>query len=316
MRVFGPVPSRRFGQSLGINVMPSKSCTYSCAYCQIGRTENPVISRRAFAPVREVVEEVREVLERLRRRGVAVDYISFVPDGEPTLDENLGEEIACLAAIGIPILVITNGSLLWREDVRNDLRRADTVSVKVDAASEDVWRALNRPAEGLSLPKILDGIRAFAGEFQGRLVTETMLVARMNDSCEEVSRIARLIGELSPLLAWIDFPCRPPAENWAVSPAADALVAAKSAFEAEGVPVEVLTGEGGTEFGFTGDIVRDILAISSVHPISEEQMERILRRASADRAVVKRLVSEGRLVRIAHRGTFFYRRRQADAPTE
>jgi len=257
-----------------------------------------------------VVEEVREVLERLRRRDAAVDYLSFVPDGEPTLDENLGEEIACLTPLSIPILVITNGSLLWREDVRSDLRQADTVSVKIDTVSEDVWRALNRPAEGLSLPKVLDGIRAFAGEFQGTLVTETMLVRHLNDPEEQLSRTARFISELSPVLSWVGVPCRPPAEEWAAAPLPSVRETARQVFETAGVPVELLTEEGRTEFGFTGEIVRDILAISSVHPISEEQMERMLHRASADRTVVERLVSEGRLMRVVHGRTAFYRRRK------
>jgi len=309
MRVFGPVPSRRFGSSLGINVMASKACSYSCVYCQAGRTSAATIQRRSFAPVDEIVEEVRDVLRRVRQRQIPVDYLSFVPDCEPTLDADLGEEIARLKPLGIPVLVITNGSLLWRDDVRRDLSAADVVSVKVDAVTDEIWRAVNRPADGLRLPEILDGIRTFARSFPGKLVTETMLVRGVNDGTEEVSRIARFLSEVRPVLAYLDVPCRPPAESWAAVPSQEALTAARRALEEAGIPVELLGETGGLSFGFTGDVERDILAIASVHPLSQEQADGLLSRAGADRSVIERLVASGLLVRVSHAGTTFYRRR-------
>ena len=151
MIAFGPVPSRRLGRSLGVNTIPGKSCTYSCRYCQVGRTPRTEIEPRAFYPPRQVVEEVAARLARLAARREEVHVLTIVPDGEPTLDVHLGETIRALRRFGLPIAVITNGSLLSRPDVRARLRLADWVSVKVDAATRDVWRRINRPDAALRL---------------------------------------------------------------------------------------------------------------------------------------------------------------------
>jgi len=166
--VFGPVPSRRFGKSLGINNVPvPKKCSFSCVYCQIGKTEYYQTERKKFYEPEEIKKQVKEVIESLK--GKEIDYISFVPDGEPTLDINLGKEIEILKGFGIKIAVITNSSLIWRKDVRDDLKKADCVSIKVDALSEDIWRKINRPYKSLKLNEILEGIKIFSNEFKGEL---------------------------------------------------------------------------------------------------------------------------------------------------
>ena len=139
---FGPVPSRRLGQSLGINNIPPKSCSYACVYCQVGRTLELAVERRAFRPPVEVVHRVETRVREVRARGEAIDYLTFVPDGEPTLDLHLGREITGLRPLGIPVAVITNAFLLDRSDVQSDLLRADWVSLKVDAV-----RDTRRPAK-------------------------------------------------------------------------------------------------------------------------------------------------------------------------
>ena len=131
---FGPVPSRRLGRSLGVNNIPPKTCSYSCVYCQLGPTDGRNTGRIALYPVEDIVNAVRTSVRNVRAAGGKIDYITFVPDGEPTLDINLGIEIGNLRDLGIKIAVITNASLLWRKDVRDDLSRADWVSVKVDTA--------------------------------------------------------------------------------------------------------------------------------------------------------------------------------------
>ena len=139
MLVFGPVPSRRLGRSLGVNNIPAKICSYSCVYCQLGATIKISIERRPFYDPEKIFKEVKEKI-----KDVGVDYISFVPDGEPTLDINLGKEIEMLKSLNHKIAVLTNGSLIFREDVRKDLSKADLVSLKVDAVSEDLWRKINQ----------------------------------------------------------------------------------------------------------------------------------------------------------------------------
>ncbi|RLF19159.1 MAG: radical SAM protein, partial [Thermoprotei archaeon] len=167
--VFGPVKSRRLGSSLGVNNIPYKFCTYSCVYCQLGATRSLTTQRRSFYKPEEIVRQVEEFL---RKAQVKVDYVSFVPDGEPTLDVNLKIEIEMLKErVGKPIAVLTNSSLLWMEDVRSSLYEADFVSIKVDSVSEDVWRRVNRPHSSLKLERILEGILEFSRSYRGKLVT-------------------------------------------------------------------------------------------------------------------------------------------------
>ena len=137
---FGPVPSRRLGRSLGINNIPPKSCSYSCLYCQVGTTHGKTVVPQAYYPPTAIRDAVESQLGKARAANEAVDYLTFVPDGEPGLDENLGESIELLRPLGIPIAVISNASLLWREEVRAATGKADWVSVKVD--SVDVGKAL------------------------------------------------------------------------------------------------------------------------------------------------------------------------------
>jgi wyosine [tRNA(Phe)-imidazoG37] synthetase (radical SAM superfamily) len=138
MIAFGPVPSRRLGRSLGINNIPPKICTYSCVYCQVGRTHKLQVERRPFYEPQEVLRDVRAKVEKAREAGEPIEYLTFVPDGEPTLDVHLGQEIELLRPLGLPIAVISNTSLIWRQDVREDLMGADWVSLKVDAVEEEL----------------------------------------------------------------------------------------------------------------------------------------------------------------------------------
>jgi len=166
MIAFGPVPSRRLGRSMGINNIPPKVCTYSCVYCQLGRTTKMPVERRAFYEPEEILRDVQKKVERAKEAGERIDYLTFVPDGEPTLDVNLGNEVELLRSLGIKIAIITNSSLIWREDVREDLMKADWVSVKMDSVREETWREINRPHGALRLSSILDGALKFAKAHQ------------------------------------------------------------------------------------------------------------------------------------------------------
>ncbi|HDO19843.1 MAG TPA: radical SAM protein, partial [Thermoplasmatales archaeon] len=152
---FGPVPSRRLGISLGINNIPPKTCSYSCVYCQLGITTDLRISRSEFYEPSSIVEEVKKRLKFFK--GKKIDYITFVPDGEPTLDINLDKEIEEIKKLGIKVAIITNSSLIWREDVRKTLKKFDLVSVKIDAVDEKIWKKLNRPHPELDIEDILQG---------------------------------------------------------------------------------------------------------------------------------------------------------------
>lgn len=309
--VFGPVPSRRLGRSLGVNNVYPKTCSYSCVYCQLGRTTMLTIERRPFYRPEEVYAQVEARVRELRLRGERVDYITFVPDGEPTLDANLGWEIALLKRLGIPVAVITNASLLWRGDVRRDLMGADYVSVKVDAVSEGLWRRVNRPHPSLRLDLILEGIRLFSREYGGILVSETMLINGVNYK-GELEAIADYLASLERLSkAYIAIPTRPPAEGW-VKPASEETVnAAFQVFTEKLGPgrVELLVGFEGTGFTSTGNIEEDLLSITAVHPMRRDAVEDLLKRTGSDWSIVEKLVNEGKLVEVEYRGFKYYMRR-------
>lgn len=303
---FGPIPSRRLGRSLGINNIPPKTCTYSCVYCQVGRTTAMALERRAFFAPEDIFEAARAKVEAARRHGEGVDYLTFAPDGEPTLDVNLGRELELLRPLGIPVAVITNSSLLGRDDVRADLARADWVSVKVDAVDEEAWRRVNRPHGGLRLDDILNGIREFAKTFGGTLATETMLVRGVNDGPEQIRGVADFVAALQPAVAYLSVPTRPPAEEAVRPPDEEAVARAYDAFVSRGLATELLIGYPGDAFAFTGNVEDDLLSITAVHPMREEAVAELLAKAGASPAVVEKLVADGMLAEVEFGGKKFY----------
>lgn len=307
--IFGPVPSRRLGRSLGINNIPPKECTYACVYCQVGPTTARPIERRPFYDPQLLVESATTRVEELRSHGERIDYLTFVPDGEPTLDINLAEEIEGLRPLGIPIAVITNASLIWRTDVRDALALADWVSVKVDAVDEDLWRRVNRPNPHLRLADILSGIQAF--DFAGFLATETMLVDGLNDSAASVKDTATFIGSLPVSTAYISVPTRPTTLAHATIPSDEAIVRAYHLFSERVPKVELLTGYEGDEFAASGDTRSDLLGITAVHPMRRSAVQELLDRNGSDWDEVQALLDAGELRRIEYLGEEFYARRPA-----
>lgn len=308
MIAFGPVPSRRLGRSLGINHIPPKVCTYSCIYCQVGRTNRLLNRRSGFQDPGEVVAAVKAKVEAAREANEWIDYLTFVPDGEPTLDRTLGRMIRDLQPVGIPIAVVTNGSLLEREDVRSDLAGADFISLKVDAVDETMWRRINRPHGRLRLRRILDGMQEFAAAFRGRLVTETMVLAGLNDGESKLRTTASFIGDLSPAVAYVAVPTRPPAEPWVRPPSAGALTGAYEVFRALAGRVELLADYEGDAFSPTGDPREDLLGITAVHPMREQAVTRLLARTGASQSLPEELVRRGELLEVDYGGHRYYLR--------
>ena len=308
---FGPVPSRRLGKSLGINNIPAKTCSYSCVYCQLGRTMKMTVDRQAFYEPEDILKDVRRKVDGAALRNERIDYLTFVPDGEPTLDINICKEISSLKRIGIPIAVITNASLLWRKDVKEDLLEADFVSLKVDAVSEALWRRINRPHKGLRLNMILEGIREFTKEFKGIVVSETMLIDAINYG-DEFERIAEFLRELKKLSkAYIAIPTRPPTEKWVRPANEEAVNVAFQVFsEKLGADrVEYLIGYEGNAFAFTGNVEEDLLSITAVHPMRKEAVEVFLKKACANWHVVEELLEENKLVELEYEGNQYYMRK-------
>jgi wyosine [tRNA(Phe)-imidazoG37] synthetase (radical SAM superfamily) len=304
--VFGPIPSRRLGRSLGINNIPPKVCSYSCVYCQIGLTDSMSVSRKEFYSPEEIVKEISEKVKQLHNANEQIDYLTFVPDGEPTLDTNLGKEIDLLKPLGIKIAVISNSSLLWDEDVRKDLMNADWVSIKIDTVDEKIWHKIDRPNGKLDLQKILSGTEAFAKEFKGILVTETMLVKGINDNVKSIESTAELIKQLNPYKAYILVPTRPPAEKSVVASDEEDLNKAYQVFNSCVNTVELLTGSEGTDFSFSSDAEKELLSILSVHPMHKDAVETFIFKAQADWDLIERLIKKNILKEIQYSGNTFY----------
>ncbi len=208
--VFGPVPSRRLGFSLGVDIIPSKYCCFDCIYCQIGKTTNKEITRKSFFDPYKIIDEVIEKVKKTSH----IDYISFSGSGEPTLNVDIGimiEEIKKITKI--PISVITNGALLYQDDVRKDLMLADIVLPSLDAVSEDIFRYVNRPHSALEPDTIIRGLKRFRNEYRGKLWLEIMLIKDVNDDKEELKRFKETISDLHVDRIQINTVTRPPTEE-------------------------------------------------------------------------------------------------------
>jgi wyosine [tRNA(Phe)-imidazoG37] synthetase (radical SAM superfamily) len=234
---------------------------------------------------------------------------TLVPNGEPTLDKDLGAHIRALAEVGIPVAVVTNASLLWMPEVRANLGAADLVSVKVDATQGDVWRRLNRPHGHLELGRVLDGIRAFAQEYSGELISETMLVRSFNDNVEDVTGTAEFLADIAPARAYIGVPTRPPASRDATPPSDFAIVRAYEIMKSRLEAVEILPLHETGVFGRSDDPVEGLLAILAVHPMREAAVLARMEGTEADPQRLEALIREGRVSRVEYRGVTFLVRR-------
>jgi wyosine [tRNA(Phe)-imidazoG37] synthetase (radical SAM superfamily) len=308
-KIFGPVPSRRLGRSIGINNIPPKICSYSCVYCQLGRAIEMSVTRREYYKPQDLIDEVGQRLRELSERGEKPDYLTFVPDGEPTLDLRLGESIAGLKQFGIPVALITNSSLMAEPALREELCGLDWISLKVDAVSPEVWKKIDRPHKDIDFPRMLHGVLTFSETFQGKLTTETMLVEDHNAVEDEIDKIAAFLEEVEPNIAYISIPTRPPAEKW-VRPAGEEILGYAYHRFAEGLSrVEHLIGYEGNDFSSSGNSYEDILSITAVHPMRHDAVEELLAKGREDWKVVDRLLGDGKIICNEYNGQKYYLRK-------
>ena len=306
MEIFGPIPSRRLGRSLGINNIPPKSCSYYCTYCQVGPTETTEIQLRHFYGSEYLVEQVTKRVQQLREQGETIDHLSFVPDGEPTLDADLGTTIDKLKPLGIKIAIITNASLIWHPQVRAALKKADWVSIKIDSINPKIWQRVNIPHPSLKLDNILENILSFATEYQGTLVSETMLIKNRNVDEKSAYEIADFIQRLNPKTAYFLIPTRPPAISTIRPPAPEELQQFYNIISQKLTNIEYLTGYEGNLFTSTGDVVEDILSITAVHPMREEAIHELLKKYQSNWDVIETLINTGKIKTTEYQGNKFY----------
>jgi wyosine [tRNA(Phe)-imidazoG37] synthetase (radical SAM superfamily) len=271
--VFGPVPSRRLGRSLGIDPIPLKTCNWNCVYCQLGRTAPLTCERGNYAPARQIVEEVRRALEA--RRSGEVDWVTFIGSGEPTLHQRLGWMILQVKALtDLPVAVITNGSLLYRPDVRQELSAADAVLPSVDAGADPLYRTINRPHPAFTFERLVDGLAEFRRNYPGKLWTEVMLVKNLNDSEAALEDLVSVLSRVEPDEVHISLPLRPPAEPWVEPADQGGLARAEAIF---GTAARILPPiPEGVDLPESEDLVDAVIGVISRHPMEEENLVRTL----------------------------------------
>jgi wyosine [tRNA(Phe)-imidazoG37] synthetase (radical SAM superfamily) len=273
--VFGPVPSRRLGQSLGIDPVPLKTCNWNCVYCQLGRTAPLTGHRGNYAPAGLIVEEIRKALEASRPG--EMDWVTFVGSGEPTLHESLGWMIRQVRAMtDIPVAVITNGSLLCFPEVREELSAADAVLPSLDAGTDTLFLAINRPHPAFTFERLVGGLTEFRRVYDGKMWIEVMLVKDLNDSEAALKDIAAVISRVGPDEVHVSLPLRLAAEPWVAPADADGLARAEQIL---GTKARVLPPipEGASLSG-SEDLVEAVIDVISRHPMEEEELVRTLAR--------------------------------------
>lgn len=302
--VFGPIPSRRLGRSLGVDPIPLKTCNWNCVYCQLGRTHKLINERAEYVPTEEILSAVRTALEE--NKG-GIDTVTFVGSGEPTLHSKLGEMVRRVKEMTeIRVAVITNGSLLYLPEVREELMAADIVMPTLDAAEETLYRKLNRPHPKLTLPTLINGIKSFRKEFGGLVWLEVMLVSGMNDTEEALRALANVLQEIDPHEIHLHYPSRPPAEGW-IEPydpegtmRALAILGDKAKFLTP-LPKEL-------EPKLAGDPLEVIPSLVQRHPLMEADFCRLMETRPAEevKGALRQLSQEGKIRSIERFGKQFW----------
>ena len=304
-RVFGPVPSRRLGQSLGIDPIPLKTCNWNCVYCQLGRTRPVTNERRTFFKKEIILGQVKEALEH--HNPGDIDWITLVGSGETTLQKGLDEMINGIKEFtDIPVAVITNGSLLYRPEVRRELSVADAVLPSLDAGNPSLYRRINRPHPACTFERLVDGMVAFREEYQGHLWVEVMLLKDVNDDEVSLGEIAEYLEKINPEEIHVTQPTRPPAETWVKPPDEAGLERAHTIFG--GVAKIILPAKGSFDLSSDENLLESIVGIITRHPMKESELIDTLSKWSSDevRETLNQLVESGRAQLVTRSGVRFW----------
>jgi wyosine [tRNA(Phe)-imidazoG37] synthetase (radical SAM superfamily) len=300
--LFGPVPSRRLGRSLGVDLIPPKTCPYDCIYCEVGPTTRQ--TRRRFAYRADAI--IAELTERLRDLVPAPDVITLAGSGEPTLNLGLGRIIEAIKAITrIPVAVLTNGALLYLPQVRRELAAADLVLPSLDAAREATYRVVNRPLPELTLDRLLDGLAAFRREYRGQIWLEVMLIKGINDTTEELVPLRQALATIAPDKVQLNTVVRPGVEGSA-RPLEMGEMAAAAAFL--GGPVEVIAAFNREDIVGSPREDEDLVEMLSRRPMTAPDLAQALGLPLVQVvARLKRLQDSGRISHDRHHDQKFYR---------
>jgi wyosine [tRNA(Phe)-imidazoG37] synthetase (radical SAM superfamily) len=303
--IFGPIPSRRLGRSLGIDPIPLKTCNWNCIYCQLGRTRPVTNERREYVDPTTIVAQLHSVLAA--HAPGEIDWLTFVGSGEPTLNSSLGSMIRQVKAISdIPVAVITNGALLFLPEVQQDLLVADAVLPTLDAGSAVLYKKINRPHPGVPFEQVVAGLVAFRKVYQGKYWVEIMMVKGINDTEPALRELAVVLDQIEPDEIHINQPIRPPAEPWVQPTDDEGFLRARAIL---GDKARVFTfPEGHFDFGQYNDPVDAILAIITRHPMRQSELEQTLKEWGKDDVgqALKKLHASGRAQIVERYGVHFW----------
>ncbi|OQY09423.1 MAG: hypothetical protein B6I29_03460 [Marinitoga sp. 4572_148] len=281
--VFGPVPSRRLGNSLGINLTPLKTCNYSCIYCQLGKTTTFTNIRKEYIPTKDILNEIEYSIKNSK---IPIDYITFVGDGEPTLHVGIGKIINWIKDKynnRYKIAVVTNGSLFYLEEVRNALMNADLILPSIDAPDEKKYKLINRPIMNIKYTEVIEGLRIFSKKFKGKIWVEIMMIKDLNDSKEDIDKIAKIINSIDPIpeKVFINVPVRPPVEKWVKIPDQKSL-----AYALKIIPNSssiAFREEGEFDISRYSNALEAIVDITEKHPLRLDQAVEIISEFKEDK---------------------------------
>ncbi|MDH8679494.1 radical SAM protein [Fusibacter bizertensis] len=300
--VYGPVPSRRLGISLGISPIPKKTCNYSCIYCQLGRTDNMTNTRQMFFSVKEIIEEFDIYL----KRNTEFDVVTIVGEGEPTLYLGLGKLICEVKKrTEKPVVVITNGALLYDKVLREELYNADIVLPTLDAYDDASLKSINRPHGAIRFEQIKSGLKTFSEEFIGSLWIEIMLIPDMNDDNTSLLKLSEILKTLKYDKVYINTPVRPPAEANVKSVSHECIERAVNILG--GISIELLASQG--FYSEIKDHYEAIISIIKRHPMNQFEIESFLKtRGCIDSVkIMNTLKQDEQIALIEYKGMLTYR---------
>ncbi|HRR31487.1 MAG TPA: radical SAM protein [Candidatus Sumerlaeia bacterium] len=287
--IFGPVPSRRLGRSLGVDLVPPKTCSYDCIFCQLGRTTNKTAELAAYAPAQEILEELKSKLSEIP----APDYITLSGSGEPTLHSQMGDIIRGIRQItAIPIAVITNGSLLWMPEVRRALADADVVLPSLHAGESALFQRINRCAPDISFEAMADGLIRFREEFKGQIWLEVFIMAGINDSDEDIKKVANLTSRIRPDKVQLNTATRPTSEKNVRPVDAQRLHEIAQMFDP---PAEVIADYKTANAVFHNEAhIADVLDLIARHPSTAEDVAESMNISSENaERIISNLLAQG-----------------------
>jgi len=304
--VFGPVSSKRLGQSLGVDLLPPKSCTWNCIYCQLGRTREYTLLRQEFYPPAEILSEIQEAVDS----GAHIDWITFVGSGETMLYRGIGRLIDKVKKMtDIPVAIITNGSLFSLPEVRQEALRADAVLPSLNAGSEELHQKISRHAPGFTFRRHLEGLIAFRKEYTGNLWVEVMLLGGVNDTDEALKDITGALAQIGPDMVHLVIPTRPSTEKDVLLPSEERIERAVALMQEVAAVVHPIKGS--MDLSGTPDILEAVTAITLRHPVQENELRKALEDRFSDSPqkvgeVMKEMFATGRFSLITQGGEAYW----------